>query len=166
MEKEILNKPIDWGKCHVYMPYGGWCGVSVIKTIFNVAEIKKSIYEIALYVWKWWYGSPYILIVAYLNKFFTLVNYRTGATIEDIKKHLSAGHICIINFQDGGEGHYALVTEAIGKRLIIVDSSNEREWTYAMSYDELREKWYDNLTDSLWHERLLIWVDRKSKRIK
>jgi hypothetical protein len=159
-----MANTIEWEKHHVFMRHPGWCGVYTIKMIFNACGIRKSIYEIALYTWKWWYGSPYILIVSYLNKFFTLVNYRTGATIEDIKKHLSVGHICIINFQDGGDGHYALVTEAIGKRLIIVDSSNERDWTYAMTYDELREKWYDNLSDSLWHERLLIWLNPLSKR--
>jgi hypothetical protein len=154
---------IDWRKYHTFMPHNGWCGVTTIKMIFNACGIKKSIYQIAMHVWKWWYGTPYILMVAYLNRYFSLVNYKTGATVSDIVKHLKMGHICIINFQDGNEGHYAIVSDYENKFLTIVDSSSERDWQYAMSTEELRKNWYDNLTNSLWHERLLIWIDPKSK---
>jgi hypothetical protein len=160
----MRNSIIDWEKAHLFMPHEGWCGVSTIKMIFNATGIEEPIDEIARYTWKWWYGTPYILMVAYLNKFFWLVNYRTGATLEDIKKHLKAGHICIINFQDGDDGHYAIVSNYKKGLLTIVDSSMERKWTYTMTPAVLRQQWYDNLTDSLWHERLLIWVDPKTKK--
>jgi hypothetical protein len=159
---------IDWQRCHVSIPHSGWCGPATIKIILNAAGIKKSIYEIAAHVWKWWYGSSFILVVAYLKKYFSLVNYRTGASIGDIKKHLSLGHVCIINFQSEGEGHYALVVSHDGKFLTIVDASNETDWSYVMTTGELKRVWFDTLTndDSLWHENLLIWCDLKSKRSK
>ena len=165
MEKEIMTKPIDWEKYHVYMKYEGWCGVSTIKMIFNACNIKKSIYEIAFYTWKPWYGVPYSLLVAYLNRFFTLTNYRTNASIADISKHLTLGHIVIINFWDSDDGHYALVTECKKGQMTIVDSSRERGWQYTISTKELKEKWFDTLSDSLWHERFIAWVDPRTKRV-
>ena len=155
---------IDWAKHHRFMPFEGWCGVNTIWMVLSACGIKKSIFEIALFTWKPWYGVSYTILVAYLNKFFSLVNYRTNATIADISKHLRLGHILIINFWDSNNGHYAIVSDYAKGILTIIDSSRERDWQYTMSTKELKNKWWDFLSDSIWHERLIIWVDPKSRK--
>jgi hypothetical protein len=157
---------IEWEKYHRFMPISGWCGPTTLWVIFSACGIKKPLWYIALHIYKWWYGSPYILLVAFLNKYFSLVNYKTGATIADISKHLKLGHICIINFQSSGDGHYAIVAEYKNKQVTIIDTSRDGNWKYNMSANELKRVWYDTLVNdnSLWHENLLIWVDPNSKR--
>jgi hypothetical protein len=160
---------IDWEKHHVISPFSGWCGPATIKTIFNVYGIKKSIFEIAWHVWKPWYGSCYILMVAYLKKYFSLTNYKFG-NISDISAHLKSGHVVILNFWDGdkdGDGHYAIVAGYENKILEMIDSSSGRDWQYGMSIKELRKVWYDTITldNSLWHEGLIIWLDGSSKKV-
>lgn len=155
---------IDWSKHHRYMPYSGWCGVATIWTVLHACGIKKSIYEIAWFTLKPWYGVPYSILIAYLNRFLSVVNYRTNASISDISRHLKLGHIVIINFWDHDDGHYAIVSHCAKGQLTIIDSSRERDWKYTMTTKELNSKWWDFLSDSLWHEKLVIWVDPKSKR--
>jgi hypothetical protein len=163
----MKENKIDWRKHYVSMKYDGWCGVYTVKMIFNACGIKKSVYEIALFIWKWWYGSSYILLVAYLKRFFNTVNFKLGATIGDIVAHLKLGHICILNFQDDGEGHYALAVENNGKFFTIVDPSPSRDWQYAISKEELKKIWWDtiDLDNTLYHTQLLIWCDPKSKKV-
>ena len=173
MEKELLTKPIpiDWQKHHRYMRAPGLCGPTTLQIVLSACGIKKSIREISKYVYVKSYGSPFILIVAYIKKFFSITNYRTGASISDISSHLRAGHILIINFWDededgNGDGHYAIVSSYENKILTIVDSSKERDWTYGITTKEFKKIWFDCLVDdnSLWHENLLIWFDPKSRR--
>jgi hypothetical protein len=168
-----MANTIDWIKYHQFMPKEGYCGQTTVRMVLSACGIKKSIQEISKHIYKEWYGSPYILIVAYLNKFFSTVNYKTGATISDISAHLKLGHILIINFWDRAEdgtedGHYAIVSDYNNKVLTIVDSSKERDWEYGITAKEFNRIWYDTLVNdnSLWHENLLIWVDPKSKRTK
>lgn len=174
MEEKILIKPIpiDWSKYHRYMSKEGLCGPYTVQMVLSACGIKKSIREISKHIYKEFYGSPYILIVAYLKKFFVITNYRTGASISGISAHLRAGHILIINFWDededgNGDGHYAIISGYENKVLTFVDSSKERDWTYGMTTKEFKKIWYDCLVDdnTLWHENLLIWVDPKSKRV-
>jgi hypothetical protein len=126
---------------------------------------KKSMLEIALYTWKPWYGVPYSILVGYLDRFFYLVNYRTNASISDISKHLNLNHIVIVNFWDTDDGHYAIVSKCVKGQITFVDSSRERNWQYTMSTKEFKEKWWDTLTNSIWHEKLVIWIDPNSRRI-
>ena len=164
----MANNEINWQKHHRFMPYEGWCGPTVIKIIFSACNIKKSIYEIAWYVYKGWWGTPSQLFIAYLSKFFVLVNYKMNATISDIAAHLKLGHIVIINWWDKDGGHYSIVSSYKEGWLTIIDSSRERDWQWVMTGKELRRVWYDtlNVDDSLYHEGLMIWLDSTRKKIK
>lgn len=150
------------------MPFSGWCGPTIIKIILSTCEIKKSIWEIALYVYKWWWGTPPQLFVAYLSKFFSLVNYKTNARTSDISFHLKARHIVVINWWDGDEGHYSIVSKCEKGLLDIVDTTRERPWLWKMTTKELKRVWYDTLTmdNSIYHENFMIWIDPNSKRNK
>jgi ABC-type bacteriocin/lantibiotic exporter with double-glycine peptidase domain len=156
---------IDWRKHHCFIPHEGWCGPATIKMVLSACGIKKSLRSIARDVYVPWYGTPSALLIAYLSKYFSLVNYRTGATISDISRHLTMGHILIVNFWDNGDGHYAIISEYKDGYLTIVDSSRERGWTWALSAKELKNIWYDTITETLWHEGLLIWISPSSKRV-
>ncbi len=167
MEQYQINKiPIDWEKHHAFMPFNGFCGPAVIKIIFSATGIRKSIWEISLWTWKWWYGCANQLLIAYLSKFYSLVNFKLNGKISDIASHLKAGHIVIVNFWDNGVGHYAIISEYKKHLLTFVDPSRERNWKYVMTTSTFKEIWYDtlNVDDSLYHEGLLIWIDPKSKR--
>ena len=157
---------IDWEKHHHYMPWAGACGPTVIKMIFSVADIKKSILEISLYTWKWWYGCPNQLFSAYLSKFFSLTNYKLNGSIADISRHLKMGHIVVVNFWDNTDGHYAIISECKKGILTVIDPSREREWRYTIATKEFKKIWYDYLDtiNTIYHEGLLIWVDVNSKR--
>jgi hypothetical protein len=171
MEKETLKKPIEWEKHHRFMPKDGMCGSTTIWMILDACGIKKSINEIAKYVHKWWWGTPPQLFVAYLSKFFSVVNYKNGATISDIAVHLKMGHIVVVNFwdkvNDEGDGHYTIVSEYKDGTLFMVDSSKEHDAQWGIKGKEFRKIWYDTLTvdDRLYHEGFMIWIDPKSKRI-
>lgn len=162
---------IDWEKHHRFMPRNsGLCGPTTIWMILNACEIKKSLLAITLATWKRWYGTPSILLTAYLKKYFCLVNYKVGSSISDISRHIKQGHIVIINFQDGEEdeleGHYAIVSEYKKGSLTLIDSSNEHPWKWEISTKKLKERWYDDLTEDgkLYHTGFMIWLDPKSKR--
>jgi hypothetical protein len=162
---------IDWEKHHRFMPHSGLCGPTTIWMILDACGIKKSLPSICFYTWKPWYGAPSILLTAFLKRYFRLVNYKVGSSIEDISRHIKLGHIVIINFQDGDgdeelEGHYAIVSEYRRGTLTLIDSSNEHPWKWEISTKKLKERWYDNLTEDgkLYHTGFMVWVDPKSKR--
>ena len=161
---------IDWEKHHRFMPpNSGLCGPTTIWMILNACGIKKSLWTISLYTWKHWYGSPSILLTAYLKKYFRLVNYKTGSSIADISKHIKLGHIVIINFQDGEEeleGHYAIVSDYKKGILTLVDSSNEHPWKWEISTKKLKERWYDDLVEDgkLYHTGWMLWLAPNTKR--
>ena len=161
---------IDWRKYHQFMPREGWCGQTTVKMIFNATGIKKSIYEISKYIYKPWWGCPSQLIVAYLSKFFLVVNYKINATIGDISLHLRLGHIVVVNFwdkiDDDEDGHYAIVSNYENGTLTMIDSSKEHDWQWGISGKAFRKIWYDTLSvdDRLYHEGFMCWIDPKSKR--
>jgi hypothetical protein len=161
-----MGKYVKWKNARQTIPFNGWCGVSTVKTIFNYCGIKVPLFVIAAYIWKWWYGSAYILMVAYLQKYFKTVSYKTNATTDDISKHLKAGHICIVNFYDVDEGHYAIIIDYAEKFFIVLDTSNERDAIYGLSKVKFKEIWYDYLADGICHEGLLIWVNPTSIKQK
>lgn len=157
---------IEWKKHHRFMLFSGWCGQTTIQIILSACGIRKSIFEISLFVYKWWWGTPPQLFVAYLSRYFKTVNYKTGATIADISRHLKQGHIVVINWWDETEGHYSIVSECKKGILTLIDSSREREWQWSMATKELKERWYDtlNIQNSLYHTGYMIWVDPKTKK--
>jgi hypothetical protein len=167
-----MTNDINWSRYHKFMPKDGLCGPTTLWMVLHACEIRIPLWLISFYVYKKWWGTPPQLFIAYLSKYFGLVNYKLNATITDISKHLEAGHICIINFWAGkndeneGEGHYAIASRYKNKVLEIIDSSKEIDWKYGMTAKELRKVWYDTLTldNKLWHEGLLIWFDPKTKK--
>lgn len=167
----IKKIPIDWKKHHRFMVFSGWCGQTTLQIILSACGIKKSAFEISRYVYKKWYGSPFILLVAYLKRYFTVVNYKTGATIADISGHIKLGHIVIVNFwdtddDDNGDGHYAIVESCQKGKITFIDSSKEHDWRWSISTKKFTKIWYDYLTNDneLYHTGLMIWVAPSSKK--
>jgi hypothetical protein len=172
MEKEVLTKPIDWGKHHRFMPRKGLCGPTTIWMVLSACGIRVPLWKITKKVYKNWYGTPSVLLIALLKQYFSGVNYKIGASIADIAFHKKLNHILIVNFWDGderdGDGHYAIISDYEKGFLTLVDSSREHDWQWSISTKEFRKKWYDLLTEDgeLYHTGLLIWILPFSKRVK
>ena len=91
--------------------------------VLLAAEIYISQKEIAGYVFKDWWGTPSELILAYLSKYFKIVNFKTSSSISDISYHLKKHHIVIVNWWDNideddyDNGHYSLAVEYNNKNI-------------------------------------------------
>jgi len=136
------------------------------------AGIDKSQTAIAKKVYKKWWGVPQQIILAYLSKFFKIVNYKQNATFKDISFHLKKGNIVVVNWWDDldgelPEGHYCIVGNYDGKlkTLTLVDPTNARKGIWTIKASEFNKRWYDTLDmhDRTWLEGWMLWVDPKSK---
>jgi hypothetical protein len=155
---------IDWEKHHRFMPVPGWCGPTTIWMVLSACGIVVPIVTIADHVWKEWYGTPPQLMAAYLATYFGSVGYEQEGTVGGIRQYLKEGMIVIVNWRDGNEGHYSIVSDVEKDKVQMVDSSREREWTYSVSVKEFYSTWFDCLADDnrLYQYGNLIWVDPKS----
>ena len=161
-----------WKKYHSFQKKPGWCGPAVIQMVLARASIKKSQVEIAKAVYKKWWGTPQQMILAYLSKFFKIVNFKTNADFKDVYFHLKKGNSVILNWWDDFDeanpgGHYSIAIGYDGKlhALTLLDPSNQRPGIWMISEKEFQNKWYDTLDvhDRTWIEGWMLWVDPKSK---
>ena len=136
------------------------------------AGINKTQFEIKKYVYKKWWGTPQQMILAYLSKFFKIVNFKQNATFKDISFHLKKGNYIIVNWWDDFDkknqgGHYSIVGDYDSKlkNLTLVDPTNERDGIWTIKASEFNKRWYDTLDvhDRTWVEGWMLWVDPKSK---
>jgi len=134
--------------------------------------IDKSQSEIKKYVHKKWWGTPQAMVLAYLSKFFKIVNYKQNATFKDITFHLKKGNVVVVNWWDDldGElpgGHYSIVGDYDNKlrTITLVDPTNARKGIWTIKSSEFNRRWYDTLDihDRTWVEGWMLWVDPKSK---
>ncbi len=134
--------------------------------------IKKTQKEIAKAVYKDWWGTDQQIMMAYLSKFFKIVNFKTEAIFADIEKHLNKGNIVVVDWMDDldeGEpaGHYSIVGDydKKAKMLILVDPSNARKGIWNVSTKYFNKRWYDTLDlhNRTWVDGWMLWVDPKSK---
>lgn len=162
----------DWKKYHRFQEKPGWCGPAVIQMVLLKCGIKKTQKEIARDVYKSWWGTPQQMILAYLSRFFKIVNYKHNATFADISFHLNKGNIVILDWwddfeEDIAEGHYSIATAYDNKlrALTLADPSCDRPGIWTVSDKEFRSKWYDTLDvyDRTWIEGWMLWTDPKSK---
>ena len=75
---------IEWRKFHRYMPHSGMCGSTTIWTILNACGIKRPLWFINYYVYKRWWGVCPQLFIAFLSRYFSIVNFKIGTNIRDI----------------------------------------------------------------------------------
>ena len=168
----MKRKIQDWKKYHRFQKRPGWCGPAVIQIILAKCGMRKSQAEISRDVYKNWWGTSQQMILAYLSRFFKLVNFKDNATFSDISHHLEKGNLIIVNWWDDFDendpgGHYSVVVDYDSKlgALILADPSNERPGIWTISENEFRPKWYDTLDvrDKKWIKGWMLWVDPKSK---
>ncbi len=161
-----------WKKYHRFQKRPGWCGPAVIQMVLAKTGIRKTQKVIARYVYKEWWGTAQQMILAYLSKFFKIVNYKHDASFTDVSFHLNKGNIVVLNWWDDFDeneqgGHYSIAASYDSKlgALTLVDPSNERPGIWTISENEFREKWYDSLDvhDRTWVEGWMLWVDPGSK---
>ena len=150
------------------MPHPGMCGSATIWMIMSASRIKKPLWYINYYVYKKFWGVCPQLFIAFLSRYFSLVNFKVGAKISDISYHLNQGHIVVLNWWDKDNGHYSIVSDCKKGFLTMIDSSRERDWEWVMSTKELKEVWFDTLTtdDKLYHSGFMLWIDPASKKVK
>ncbi|MGA3292035.1 MAG: C39 family peptidase [Candidatus Microgenomates bacterium] len=162
-----------WKKYHRFQEKPGFCGPAVIQMVLLACGINKTQVEIARDVYKDWWGTTQQIILAYLSKFFKIVNYKHNATFKDISSHLKNGHIVILDWwddvdkEDKADGHYSIAGDYDHKlrALTLVDPSNSRPGIWTISDNEFRKKWYDTLDvhDRTWVEGWMLWIDPSSK---
>ena len=161
-----------WKKYCKFQEKPGWCGPAVLQMVLARAGIKKSQGEIAKDVYKKWWGTPQQMILAYLSRFFKIVNFKQNASLKDVSFHIKKGNFVILNWWDDFDennpgGHYSLAADYDSKlrALTLVDPSNERQGIWTISDTEFRQKWYDTLDvhDRTWIEGWMLWVDPQSK---
>jgi hypothetical protein len=166
----------DWKKFHKFQENPGWCGPAVIQMTLNASGINKSQKEIAEDVHKDWWGTTQQIMLAYLSRFFKIVNYKQNATFKDVSLHLKNGHIVILDWwddidkEDEPGGHYSIAGDYDYKSrsLTLVDPANGRQGIWTISDKEFNKKWYDTLDvhDRTWVEGWMLWVDPKTILIK
>ena len=161
-----------WKKYHRFQKRPGWCGPAVIQMVLAKCGIKKTQEEIAKEVYKKWWGTTQQITLAYLSRFFKIVNYKNNAAMKDVLFHLKKGHIVILDWWDDFDvemagGHYSIAVEYHPrlKALTLADPSNDRPGIWTISDKEFNAKWYDTLDvhNRTWIEGWMLWVDPKSK---
>lgn len=163
----------NWEQFHRFQEKNDWCGVAVIQMILAKAGIKKSQKNIAKDVFIDWYGVSREIMLAYLSRYFKIVNYKNNCKTSDISFHVEKEHAVVLNwwddFENGFEdGHYSLVSEynTKTKLLTLVDPSRERDGIWKINYSEFKYKWYDTLTldHKIWTTGWMLWADLNTKR--
>jgi hypothetical protein len=162
-----------WKKLHKFQEKAGWCGPAVIQMALLACGIKKTQTEIAKEVYKDWWGTTQQIMIAYLSRFFKIVNYKQDATMKDVSTHLKMGHIVILDWwddidkEDEPGGHYSIAGNYDVKirGLTLVDPSNGRPGIWTIADTEFNKNWYDTLDvhDRTWIEGWMLWVDPSSK---
>lgn len=167
-----MDKVKFWKKFHKFQEKPGWCGPAVIQMVLASVEIEKSQDEIAKAVYKKWWGTNQQIMLAYLSKFFKIVNYKHNATFKDVSLHLTKGNYVILDWWDNfdeatQEGHYSVAVDYDHKlkALMLADPSNDRPGIWTISDKEFNKKWYDTLDvhNRTWIDGWMLWVDPKSK---
>lgn len=161
----------DWKKFQRFQEKPGWCGPAVIQMTLLASGISKTQKEIAKDVYKDWWGTTQQIMLAYLSRFFKIVNYKQDAAFKDISFHLKNGHIVILDWwddidkEDEEGGHYSIVSDYRSGTLTLVDPSNARNGIWTIKGIEFNKKWYDTLDvhDRTWVEGWMLWVDPASK---
>ena len=168
----IKMEKSQWKKVLRFQEKPGWCGPAVIQMALLSAGIKKTQKEIAKDVYHEWWGTGQNITLAYLSRFFKLVNFKINGTISDINYHLKKGHLVIIDWWDDldgddPDGHYSLVVEydKKEKNLTLLDPYNARDGIWKMDVKELNDRWYDFLDvhGNTWVDGWMLWVDPSSK---
>jgi hypothetical protein len=164
---------IDWKKTHKFQEKPGWCGPAVIQIALLSCGITKTQKEIAQEVYKDWWGTTQQIMMAYLSRFFKIVNYKHDATMKDVSSHLKKGHIVILDWWDNIDkedepgGHYSIVADYDYKLkgLTLVDPSNRRPGIWTISDKEFNKNWYDTLDihGRTWIDGWMLWIDPASK---
>lgn len=167
-----MDKNKFWKKYHKFQEKPGWCGPAVIQMVLASVGIKKTQAEISRDVFKKWWGTNQQMMLAYLSRFFKIVNYKHNATMKDISFHLKRGNIVILDWWDNLDennqgGHYSIVADYDHKlrALTLVDPSNERPGIWTIADTEFNKKWYDTLDihNRTWIDGWMLWVNPKSK---
>lgn len=163
---------VNWKKISRYQKKPGWCGPAVIQMILLAAGIKKSQSEIAKDVYQKWWGTGQNIMLAYLSKFFKLVNFKINGRISDINYHLKKGHVVIVDWWDDldgddPDGHYSIVIgyDKKNKKLIMLDPYSKRSGLWKMDAKEFNSRWYDYLDvhGNTWVDGWMLWLDLKTK---
>src|SRR3972149_4189697 len=163
---------LNWKKLHSFQKRPGWCGPAVIQMVLASVGLKKSQKEIAQAVYKEWWGTDQQLLMAYLSKFFKIVNFKNDAIFADINSHLEKGNIVVVDWMDDLDdeepaGHYSIVGDydPKAKMLTLVDPSNARKGIWNISTKDFNSRWYDTLDvhNRTWVDGWMLWVDPKSK---
>jgi hypothetical protein len=161
-----------WKVVHKFQKKPGWCGPAVIQMILSSCGIRKTQKTIAKAVYKEWWGTNQQMMLAYLSRYFKIVNYKHNANTTDIAEHLDKGHIVVVDWMDDfGEGeaggHYSIVSsyDSKAKILSLVDSSNARPGIWKIAAKDFNPRWYDTLDvhDRTWVDGWMLWVDPSSK---
>ena len=162
---------INWEKLHRFQKKPGWCGPAVIQMVLLAAGIKKTQKEIVKAVYKEWWGTDQQLMMAYLSRFFKIVNFKNDSNFSDIEFHLNKGNVVIVDWMDDfddGEpaGHYSIVGDydKKAKILTLVDPSNSRKGIWNVATVDFNKRWYDTLDihNRTWVDGWILWVDPKS----
>lgn len=163
----------DWKKYHKYQEHPSWCGPAVIHMALlasGIEDINQA--QIAKAVYKDWWGTDQQIMIAYLSKFFSRINYKHDGRISDIKEHLDKGHIVILDWWDDDDaetqdGHYSIAGDynQKTKMLTLVDPSNERQGIWEISAKNFTKKWYDSVdvNNKMWINGWMLWIDPTSK---
>ena len=163
----------NWKKFHRFQENPGWCGPAVIQMALLSSGIEKTQKEIAKDVYKEWWGTTQQIMLAYLSKYFRIVNYKHNATFKDVSLHLKKGHVVVLDWWDDIDkedlpgGHYSIAGDYNYKLkgLTLIDPSNGRIGIWTISDKEFNKKWYDTLDvhDRTRIEGWMLWIDPASK---
>lgn len=163
----------DWKKLHRFQKRPGWCGPAVIQMALLASGIKGvSQPQIAKAVYKDWWGTDMQIMIAYLSRFFSKVNYKHDGKIADIAEHLEKGHIVMLDWWDdldleSPNGHYSIAGgyDLKTKMLTLIDPSNARQGIWEISAKDFQKKWYDSIdvSDKMWIDGWMLWIDPTSK---
>jgi hypothetical protein len=169
----MINSIDTWTQLYHPQEQSSWCGVSVTQMTLLAAGIEKSQAEIAKFICKNWFGTPSTLMLAYLSKFFKIVNYKAGSDFRDLSFHLKKDHVVIVNWWDDIDnenesdgGHYSIIGNYDGKkRLITIVDPCEHRGIWNISTKEFRKKWYDylDMNNRLYVTGWMSWIDLNSK---
>lgn len=162
---------IDWAK-HYVRQEDGWCGPAVLKMVLSAVGIDKSQQEIVADTNISWWGVDTSIMIAYLSRFFSELNFKINAAINDIESHLNQGHIVIVDWwddltddpDDPADGHYSIVA-AIDRRqgtIKLIDPSHRGIWD--MKLTDFENRWYDclDVDQKIRQPRWILWLDPES----
>lgn len=160
-----------WKKIHRFQEKKGWCGPAVIQMVLSACGIKLTQGEISRDVYKSWWGTTPQMMLAYLSRFFKIVNYKRNSKISDISYHLNKDHIVVVDWWDDldvePDGHYSVVVDydKKTKEVLLADPSRSRKGIWKINAKEFNSKWWDTLDihGRTWIDGWMLWIDPSSK---